>query len=89
MLSAVIFTQHAKCYSANHTCNRRPFVVVFLFFCFFLFSDLSDLTFHVPCLPQQTIHMKYPDLFSLKNNKINFRMSSAANLLKTVNNMTN
>ena len=42
------------------------------------------MSFHVNCLPRQTIHMKCQALFSLKNEKVYFKVSSAAVVIGTL-----
>ena len=53
-------------------------------FFFFYFSEKLRLNISCESSARQMIHMKYQILFSLKNNNINFRMSSAAILLSAL-----
>ena len=49
------------------------------FFYFFYFSEKTSLDISCESSAMQTIHLKCTDLFSLKNRKKFFRMSSATN----------
>ena len=58
------------------------FFVCFLgfFFCFVFFSEKIGLSFHVNRLPSKRSH-KMSSLIFFEKREINFRMSSAANML--------
>ena len=52
----------------------------------FFLDFLKIRSLHISCESSawQTIHMKYQDLFSMKNKKNNFRMSSAINFAQHI-----
>ena len=50
---------------------------------FLIFLSKQELTFHENCLLQETICMKYQILFSGKNKKKYFKMSSAENFTQS------
>ena len=53
------------------------------FYFYFYFSKKTSLDISCESSAKQTIHMKYQDLFSSKNKKKYFKMSSAAVVIGT------
>ena len=57
--------QYSNPLSTNHNYSRRHFI----FFFFFFFSKKISLDILCELSAMQTIHIKYQDLFSMKNKK--------------------